>query len=467
MKKIDVLQLVKDNQDNIIKDIKDLVKQPSNYDENTISLNAPYGKNIQKTFSLMSEKIKQNDLEVNNIDNVCLEIKLKGESSKRFGIMSHLDTVPVTNNWKTNPYELTRINDKFYGRGSSDDKGPSIMILWALKLYKSLNLIPKYEIVCLFGGDEERGSSDLKHYFSKNPTFDFGFSPDSDFPIIYLEKSYSHYKYEKTYQVENTNIKSDYKINKIAGGTKINVVCDFVNVEVTCKNVKTLQKLVEVCEKEHVVYEINDLNVELSFSGVAAHAKHPNTGVNAIWIFCKMFTNLKLDNNAKDLVKFLNNYFVGDDFGKKLGIYDQDEHSFSTNNLALIHYNQQKAQIEFNYRSTLVTNLDVVNTKLSKIGQLFNFKLQVLEQEKPHYVNKESKNIKILAKAYKQIMGEDVELGVNGGRTYASSCANTVSFGPLFKKDKAKIHSDEESLSLNSIINVTAIYLQLLINISK
>lgn len=465
MKNIDVLSLVKTHEQEIISDIKDMVSIRSDFDKDSVSNTQPYGKHIANVFAKMQEKANEYNIETKNLNNRCLEIKFEGTSNKRFGIMSHLDTVPVTNSWKTDPYELTRIGDKFYGRGSSDDKGPSIMVLWALKLYKHLNLTPKYDIVCLFGGDEERGSSDLKYYFKHNPTFDFGFSPDSDFPIIYLEKSYTHYKISKTYQTMEEVC--DYKILELNGGSKINVVCDFVDVKLSCANEKALNKLIKICEQDDIYFEKNELILNLQFSGVAAHAKQPQNGQNAIWKFAQTFSNLKVDKTSQDYIKFLNNYFVDDVFGKKLGIFDEDEHTFSTNNLALISYSENEFSIEFNYRSTLSTDLELINNKLKKLVEVFNFNVDVLEQDKPHYVDKNSQNIKILANAYKQVMNESVELGVNGGRTYASSCENTVSFGPLFKSEESKIHSDEESISLKTIINVTAIYLQLLINISN
>lgn len=465
MKKIDVLKIVDKNLDNIIEDIAQVVKINSIYDEKTISKSKPYGNNIANMLDIFEQKIQSYSFDVNNIENKCLEVKIKGTSSKSFGIMSHLDTVPITNNWKTNPFELTRINDKFYGRGSSDNKGPSIMILWVLKMYMELNLTPKFDIYAIFGSDEERGSSDLDAYFKNHKHFDYGFSPDTDFPLIYLEKSYSHYVFKK----ENSYVENydNYKLIFINGGTKINVVCDQVHVKIQCKNEKLLHKLIKLLDKNSFYYEILNLDIEFWITGVSAHAKNPIVGTNAIFKTAQFLKQIKLDKSGLEFISFINNYFTDDVVGKKLGIYEKDTHCSSTNNLAFCIYNENFSQLEFNYRSTISTNLEIINKKLTKIGKLYNFELIVLDQELPHFVDPESENVKILQKSYYDVLKKDVGIGVNGGRTYASKCKNTVAFGPLFKEDKAKIHSDEESISLRTIRDICAVYLQVLINISN
>lgn len=462
---MEFIELVKLNQEKIVGDIKKLVSQNSIYDKDTVSEEMPYGKNIYDVFKLMAELARSYGFEVNNLDNRVLEIVIRGESDKTFGIMSHLDTVPVTSNWNTDPFTLTELNGKYYGRGSSDDKGPSVMVLWALKLFKEMKLKPKYTIKVLFGGDEERGSSDLEYYFSKNRDFDLGFSPDTDFPIIYLEKSLSVFKMST---VLNSDINT--KNNRLLfcnGGEKINVVCDYCEFKIQTINKYHHEKIRNMLNKTNFDWNESGSVFNIQVHGVAAHAKIPSSGTNAIHLAMKFLKNIKFDERINNIIMFMNNYFVDDTQAKKLGIYYEDEHSDTTNNLGMIKFDESNFEIQFNYRSSLNTNLDIVNSKLNKISKLHNLNFEVLEQVEPHYVDKDSENALLLKKSYEQIMGEKVGFATNGGRTYASMCKNTMAFGPLFKDENSKIHSDEESISIKSIINVTAVYLNVLVNLCK
>ena len=56
--------------------------------------------------------------------NLFASLKSKNGSNKKSIIFSgHTDVVPVSKNWKTDPFVATLIDDKIYGRGSCDMKG--------------------------------------------------------------------------------------------------------------------------------------------------------------------------------------------------------------------------------------------------------------------------------------------------------------------------------------------------------
>ncbi len=60
-------------------------------------------------------------------------------------VYGHLDVQPasVSDGWDTNPFELTIKNDKMFGRGSSDDKGPAISWLHVVEAFnKTKNELP-------------------------------------------------------------------------------------------------------------------------------------------------------------------------------------------------------------------------------------------------------------------------------------------------------------------------------------
>ena len=69
------------------------------------------------------------NLNFRNIDNRVYEISLEGSGDEVVGIHAHADVVPVTpENWvlkdgtKLDPFKVTLIGDRMYGRGTEDDK---------------------------------------------------------------------------------------------------------------------------------------------------------------------------------------------------------------------------------------------------------------------------------------------------------------------------------------------------------
>ena len=70
-----------------------------------------------------------------NLDNYCGYAEM-GEGDEIVGIAGHLDVVPTGGDWTYDPFTLTRDGDYIYGRGTTDDKGPVIEALYAMKLLR-------------------------------------------------------------------------------------------------------------------------------------------------------------------------------------------------------------------------------------------------------------------------------------------------------------------------------------------
>ena len=80
------------------------------------------------------------------------------------------------------------IGNKLYGRGTSDDKGPAIAALYAMRAIKDLNINLSKNTRLILGTDEECGSSDIEYYYNIEDEAPMTFSPDAEFPLINIEK---------------------------------------------------------------------------------------------------------------------------------------------------------------------------------------------------------------------------------------------------------------------------------------
>ena len=87
-------------------------------------------------------------------------------------ILSHLDVVPAGTGWTvTRPFSPLLSGERLYGRGTADNKGPSVAVLYALEAVRSLNKPFKRRVRILWGTAEETGSEDLTRYYKKYKYF--------------------------------------------------------------------------------------------------------------------------------------------------------------------------------------------------------------------------------------------------------------------------------------------------------
>lgn len=63
--------------------------------------------------------------------------------------------------WNTEPFDLTEIDGKLYGRGASDDKGPVLCWIHAIEAFQKLNIDLPVNLKFVFEGMEESGSEGL------------------------------------------------------------------------------------------------------------------------------------------------------------------------------------------------------------------------------------------------------------------------------------------------------------------
>ncbi|XP_027036203.1 cytosolic non-specific dipeptidase-like isoform X1 [Pocillopora damicornis] len=105
---------------------------------------------------------------------VLLGILGKDPAKKTLCVYGHLDVQPakLEDGWDTDPFTLTEIDGKLYGRGSTDDKGPVLAWLNAIEAYqKTGNELP-INLRFVFEGMEESGSEGLDKLINdKKDTF--------------------------------------------------------------------------------------------------------------------------------------------------------------------------------------------------------------------------------------------------------------------------------------------------------
>ena len=175
-----------EHKDEMVEDIFRLVRIRS--DRGEPEEGAPFGAGPAKALAEAVKMVKEKGFPVKNYDNCVMAVDLGG-TEPGLDILAHLDVVPVSDSWTvTQPFEPVLKDGRLYGRGTADDKGPAVAALYAMQTVKALEIPLKKRVRLLLGTDEECGSGDLEHYYSKEEEAPASVSPDADFPIINLEK---------------------------------------------------------------------------------------------------------------------------------------------------------------------------------------------------------------------------------------------------------------------------------------
>ena len=181
--------------------------------------NAPFGKGpaeaLDKALEI-SEKLGFNTVNIDNkigyAEYVPEEIR---DYEEYIGIFGHVDVVPLGEGWKYPPLGGKIENNRIYGRGVLDNKGPILSNLFALHILKKLGIKFDVPVRIVFGTNEETGFACVKHYLTKEKAPVFGWTPDCKWPVVYGERGrlkvriYSEIKdLEKLYEFVNGYILS-------------------------------------------------------------------------------------------------------------------------------------------------------------------------------------------------------------------------------------------------------------------
>jgi len=85
------------------------------------------------------------------------------EEKKTVCCYAHLDVQPAAkeDGWDSDPFVLTERDEKLYGRGSTDDKGPALSWLWVIQAHRKLGVDLPVNVKLMFEGMEESGSDGM------------------------------------------------------------------------------------------------------------------------------------------------------------------------------------------------------------------------------------------------------------------------------------------------------------------
>ena len=414
----------------------------------------PFGEGPAEALSVGLKIAEELGFRTVNLDNYCGYAEM-GEGEEIVGIAGHLDIVPVGGDWSYDPFVLTRKGDYVYGRGTTDDKGPVIEALYAMKLLRDSGVKLNKRVRLIMGCNEETGSKCMEHYNKVEEELSCGFTPDANFPCIHGEKGHmSMMAYSKHTKIISMN-----------GGFVSNAVCDncttVIPAEAGLKE-KLEAALADTKLQEYKVTEENG-QIEIYAKGVPAHASTPTLGINAAGV---TFECLEKAGFVDDFVKFYNTHLGTSCDGAGVGLKCEDAYGNLTFCNGIVKTEDGVISCSIDIR--VPVTLKEADVRKMCEGRLEdeNGRIEIEKIGDPLFFPRESSLVKALYKAYVDVTGDmEHEPMVIGGGTYAKSLKNIIAFGPEKLGLDYHIHSADEFILVSEMEEAVLIYMEAIKNL--
>lgn len=453
---IDFKQEVLNHKEDLLKDLFELLSVRSILGTD-ITEETPFGSGPREALDLILSFGERDGYKTKLVENKAGHIEV-GEGDEIFGILGHVDVVPVVEaDWISHPFKPEVRDGKIFARGSLDDKGPTMAAYYAVKLLDKLGVKWNKRIRVIIGSDEETGFRCVEAYFKHEEQPASGFTPDAMFPLVYAEKARATFDHKLKFVDEDGNY--NYKLVKFNGGQVLNMVIASAKAELVGEVSDIKEKFENFLEQEKLDGEVTvEDTIKLTLKGKAAHGSTPQYGINGATKLAEFLSTLGLDTNGKNFVDYIVEKLANDPFGEKLGIdYKDNEMGEATYNYGILDYDLEKKVGIVSTDCRHPKKFDLV-VRLNGV-KVDNIDIEITSTKEAHYVPKDDELVTTLMDVYRKHTGDTKnDAFVLGGGTYARCLKKGVAFGLLFPGKEDTMHQANEYLEIEDLLLATAIY---------
>ena len=419
---------------------------------------APFGAAIREALDIAVDDCKRLGFKTQIFDGYAAHADLgEGDDKEALGILAHLDVVPEGDGWNYPPYAAEIHNSRMYGRGTSDDKGPAVAALYAMKAVQMAGIPLRRKVRLILGCDEESGSECMEHYKKVATMPRSGFSPDASYPIINIEKGILRVILRSTQSEEGL------KVLSFNTGLRPNVVPG-KSVALVQGGQALIRKTAEIAQKLNlpVSAEAKDSGtVEITAIGVNGHAAYPELARNAIGEMLLVLRELGVQGALRALADKIGMEYDG--ASMKIAIQDCISGSL-TCNLGIIQADEKGVSATLDIRYPVMTNPSMVVKNI--IASFPSFEVLPGEPNEPHYIPESSELVQRLLDAYCEVTGYERKCLYTGGGTYARELEEGVAFGAGFPQDEDLAHQANEYIDIDNLLKNVKIFASAIVKLA-
>ncbi|MDB5997298.1 MAG: hypothetical protein JWP42_4434, partial [Pseudomonas sp.] len=431
-------------------------------------------------FIKIADKIKRLaesfNLNFRNIDNRVYEISLEGAGDEVVGIHAHADVVPVTpENWvlkdgtKLDPFKVTLIGDRMYGRGTEDDKNGIVVALYAMKVIKEEKLPLARNFKLLVDTTEETTGDAIPYYFEHNPTPNYNLALDGGYPVVIAEKGYGTVM--ATFPKRKAEGKGAEIISMTGGLATNQIPSASVATLVSDKPAAlaaSLQKAgTEFAKRNGGDFEVSakvvGKDVKLTVTGVSAHSSEPESGINPVSRMLVFINSLDgkvalKHNHITDAARYAADNWGLDYLGGKLGVgFADDFMGPLTTSLTFVGMDDNAFKLAVNLRVPKGKSPEALKAQIAEKIAAWSKKTHVAATfdysiAEPMYRNPEGEWVKALLAVSTENLGMEHKYGTSAGATSVHELPNGVQFGLARPEVKYTGHTDNEFKTVDQFL---------------
>ena len=431
-------------------------------------------------FLKIAEKIqalaKSFNLNFRNVDNRIYEISLEGSGDEVVGVHAHADVVPVTpENWvlqdgtKLDPFKVTLIGDRMYGRGTEDDKNGIVVTMYAMKVIKEEKLPLARTFKLLVDTTEETSGEAIPYYFERNPVPQYNLALDGGYPVVIAEKGSGTVM--ATFPVRKGEGKGAEIIAMTGGKANNQIPSASVATLVSdapAELAASLQQAGADYAKRNggnfqVTAKVDGKDVKLTVTGVSAHSSEPETGVNPVARMLELIHSLDgkvalKHNHITDAARYAADNWGLDYLGGKLGVgYADDFMGPLTTSLTFVGQDDKAFKLAVNLRVPKGKSPEKLKAEIADKLSAWDKRTKVkvdftYSVAEPMYRNPEGEWVKALLAVATENLGMEHKFGTSAGATSVHELPNGVQFGLARPEVKYTGHTDNEFKTVDQFL---------------
>lgn len=449
--KTDVLK----SREDLIRSVQELVRIRSVHEPALPG--KPFGEGVDQALNYVLSLAESMGFSVRNLDGYCGYAEL-GQGELYVGVLSHVDVCPEGEMWGVPPYGGVILDNRIYGRGSLDNKGPLLAALYALRAVRDSGKRLNKKIRLIIGTDEQRYYRDMEYYLAREKAPIAGFTLDGQFPVVFAEKGLAMVEFSRNVCQEGPEY-----IQYIQGGTMENTVPGHCAALLITQRKSELVKALSLYAQEHrhnLRAKVLEEGVLVEAFGMETHSISLEQGVNAVSALLAFLDDVGFGSqDLRRTLGFLRSRIGFEIYGNSLGIACSDEFSGKlTVNLGILTLREGELHVRLDLRYPVTCRYDLAYGTLERLFLDQGFRPVENSYWDPVYFPQEHFLIRLLLKAYQKVTRDNSEPTCSGSGSYSKFIPNIAAFGAIFPGESLAWHQKNEYIDIDNLLKTCEIY---------
>ncbi len=436
-------------------------------------------------------------LEFENAGNRIFVVRLRGATPEELGVYAHVDVVPaLAESWgfpdgrPLDPFRMTVLDGKIYGRGAEDDKGSIVAALYSMFVIRESGLPLKRGIRLMIETTEETGGEGI-HWYKQRfalPAYNIGL--DSSYPAVTAEKGFGalRVRFRASRASAQHAANGAARVVRMQGAQAINQIPAAALAEMETPDPQALadqtrrvadEVLEDLPDDFSAEIRVQSGRVLLTVRGVSAHSSVPEQGANPAPVLARILHRLAAETPFAEsawlaAARFVSETFGLDYVGRALGVAFSDPF-MGPLTLAVTQFQADAGgAVEVGVNTRLPTGRTPAELEAQLAARFAAYKddsglsfTWTLEQAAPLFRSPRGAWIQNLLEIYGGVSGKRAEPIASSGATTARELPNGINFGPSHPGQKYMGHTDNEFKSLDNFLFDVQVFTEMMLRLGN